>query len=42
MFKHIVSFTLGAYAGTYYNLKPYFNFLQNEIRNLKDKIEKEY
>ena len=40
MFKHILSFTLGAYVGTYYNLKPYFRFVQNEIKNLKDKIEK--
>jgi|TARA_B100000530_G_C15876235_1_gene455478 hypothetical protein len=42
MFKHILSFTAGAYVGTYYNLKPYFRFVQNEIKNLKDKIEKEY
>jgi|TARA_B100001059_G_C17805659_1_gene568961 hypothetical protein len=42
MFKYILSFTVGSYVGTYYNLKPYFRFVKNEIKNLKDKIEKEY
>ena len=41
MFKHILSFTLGAYADTYYNLKPYFKFVQTELKNLKEKIENE-